>query len=70
LCSDKCKTEYTKKDAFRLSVIADYRANQKSYFWMMIYLGGISIAAYIVAIAFFTRYSKGPAGEANPPNQV
>ena len=32
--------------------------------------GVIGVAAAISAIAFLTRYSKGPASEANPPNQV
>jgi len=32
--------------------------------------GVIGVAAAIAAIAFFARYSKAPASETNPPNQV
>ena len=32
--------------------------------------GVIGVAAAISAIAFFARYSKAPASEANPSNQV
>ena len=42
-CSERCRAMHSKRDGFRLSVIADYRANQKSYQWIALVFGSLAV---------------------------
>ena len=56
--------------AWSLYLALTYNFVFGSLIFPIILWGVIGVAAAISAIAFFTRYSKAPASEPNPPNQV
>jgi hypothetical protein len=56
--------------AWSLYLALTYNFVFGSLIFPIVLWGVIGVAAAISAIAFFARYSKAPASEANPSNQV
>ena len=56
--------------AWSLYLALTYNFVFGSLIFPIVLWGVIGVAAAISAIAFFPRYSKAPASEPNPPNQV
>ena len=56
--------------AWSLYLALTYNFVFGSLIFPIVLWGVIGVAAAISAIAFFARYSKAPASETNPPNQV
>jgi len=56
--------------AWSLYLALTYNFVFGSLIFPIVLWGVIGVVAAVSAIAFFTRYSKAPASETNPPNQV